>query len=1341
MTFKRLLILNALFFSIIITAIYFQYEKGKLKIEKVKYEGPKEFQLFHQGIRTREGDQYPKYLPGQQLSELAKAKIESRARRSSARLASYGVLEWKERGPANVPGRTRGLAVMPSSIDASGNTWLAGSSGGGIWKTTNGGTSWQNKSANFPSLAVATLAICTTSPNIVYAGTGEYIASAGTAINGNGIFKSIDSGETWSQLASTANNSDFISMTRVIVDPLNPDLVLACSAPNTWGSYSSTIMRSTNGGASWTKVFDVADDGPIEQIIATPGNFNIQYASQNGKGVLKSIDAGQTWSLSNVGMSPSGRLELAVSPVNTNHIFASTEGTLSGSNSDLYMSTDAGMNWSLVNVSFNNAIVDFLGGQGWYDNTIACDPFNANVLYFGGASLFKVEIGSGSTSIVNYTIEESGTTFMALTNFGANLYGGRIKTGSFTSTSVEVRFGPNKNQLAHRFTVPSNGGSNSNGGPGVPDNQYTYQNYVQVPFEVWEVDNNGNDVQQLMVSFRDQQNDGIFNLNVRNDATDPDLLTAREYIFIHGLTYSAAPSSSITVSGGQTISQMYFFWPTLSSGVWDANTLPESELRILVGSTQKLNATTSTVADVYGDFDSKNEFNDFGVDIHPDQHNMMMIPMSASTYKILLSNDGGVFLSNISAIPGTQQGDWTMVGKTYNTSQFYGADKRPGFDEYFGGMQDNGTWRSPANVNASSATNYIFAIGGDGFEVLWNSLDDKKLIGGSQGNAFRRSINGGGSWSNAVTGLSGTHPFISKLASNKNNPDVIFTVSSSGVFRSENFGSSWTLTPITEKWSGSTFLDVEVSRANANIVWAGSGMSGSRSIHASINGGLSFTPTNNYTDVTLGSITKLASHPYEPNTAYALFSFANTTKVLRTTNLGQTWEDISGFGANTESSNGFPDVAVYCLYVRPDNPAIIWVGTEIGIVESQDNGLTWALLEDFPNASVWDMKGQDDQVVIATHGRGIWTATINATQANVKHPQIIAYGTSPKEKLIIKIKVDESFDKVELYDNTTKVSTLNNVNPSECILTLSGMTPGNHKMKFISYKGTGPHHSKTVSVEMLDLLAVQNAYSTYFESTDDLIVKGFTKQTTPGAGTSERKTLQTPHNYSSNVELFAMVRHPIKVSNTLHTLQYEDIAIVEPGLEGEPFGSVGFKDYVVMEATKNGLDWIPLQDGYNARHNAAWLTSFTNNTPGSKEMFVHHEIDLTDKFSIGDTLLIRYRLYSDDSSTGWGAALNYITIQQEPTATENPRGRQSIQVLPNPTDGNFTVQYELQSSTDVTAQVLDMFGRIVLVKNLGKKEPGIYQQPLSVSSETQGTYFLVIRTREGNKITKISVKR
>ncbi|MBK8292454.1 MAG: hypothetical protein IPK96_17475 [Flammeovirgaceae bacterium] len=213
-------------------------------------------------------------------------------------------------------------------------------------------------------------------------------------------------------------------------------------------------------------------------------------------------------------------------------------------------------------------------------------------------------------------------------------------------------------------------------------------------------------------------------------------------------------------------------------------------------------------------------------------------------------------------------------------------------------------------------------------------------------------------------------------------------------------------------------MDIEVSQANANIIWAGSAMvnSGdSRNLHVSTNGGQTFTTTNNYTERVLGGITKLASHPVEDSTAFALFSFAGKPKILRTKNLGQSWQDISGFGLAPTSSTGFPNVAVYCLYVRPDNPEIIWVGTEIGIVESLDNGQTWSLLEDFPNVAVWHMKGQDDQVVIATHGRGIWTAQTENIQAVLINPTIHAIGTSPQSELSVSISLLDEYDSTEIW--------------------------------------------------------------------------------------------------------------------------------------------------------------------------------------------------------------------------------------------------------------------------------------------------------------------------------------
>ncbi len=1292
--------------------------------QPIKYNGPEQFALFHKGIRTAEGEAGPAYTSGYRMREFQKARTLARTKASSRILSAP--IEWTERGPGNVPGRTRGLIVDPD--DATKNTWFAGSAGGGVWKTTNAGLQWSLLTPNLSNLSTTVLAMAPSDHNTIYVGTGEGFGNL-DGISGNGIFKSINRGLTWSYLPAT---SAFEDINRLAISPTDPGVVVAAT--------NSGIYRTTDGGINWIQVSALSD---IQDLKVNPVNFSIQYASQNSVGVLKSVDAGVTWALSNAGMSPGGRLELAVSPVNTSRIFASAEGGISGTGSDLYMSNDAGLTWSVVDVATNGAIIDFLGGQGWYDNTIACDPFNANIVYFGGVNIFRLTVGSGSTLAANYSMNEINTApFLFLQSFANIQYdNARLTVGpDVGQKKVEVRFGPGVNQFAHRFTVPAGATS------GVPALSYSFASYVQVPFQVWDVTDAPNP-RQLMVSFRDQANNNQFDLVEQFFGTDP-LLNSREYVYINNVDYSLTPSPSIAISGGQEHKFIYNFFPALAAGgTWAPGSLPTSTLEIQYSGIQKLNASTITVSDAYNQFDGKNRFTTFGVDMHPDQHNLVMIPMTGSTYKILNANDGGIFVSNTSSTPGIVQGNWTMSGKGYNTGQFYGADKRPGFDEYFGGLQDNGTWRSPAGTSASSTTAYEFSFGGDGFEVIWHNLDDRKLIGGSQGNNFLRSTNGGVSWAGATSGLSGTHPFVSKLANSRDNPDFIYSLGSAGVFRSTNFGSNWTLTPITVKWGGTaSLMDVEVSRANANIVWAGSGMVNTgtlRNIHVSTDAGLTFQATENPSSTLIsGGITKLASHPVEASTAYALFSQAGNPKILRTTNLGQSWEDISGFDGGDVSTRGFPDVAVYCLYVRPDNTDILWAGTEIGIVESLDNGLTWALIPDFPSLSVWDMKGQDDQVVIATHGRGIWTATIHEPQVTVIVPEIVDSGTNPKEQLLLMINVQENFDKIEFYSGTTMIGSILAVTPATFVTATTGLAPGLLNIKMIAYKGTAPFHSKTYAVDHLDILSIENSYATYFGNTNDLTLKGFFLQPFAGAISNERQTLQSTHPYTANVNQYVIIRHPVVVSATLPSAYYEDIALVEPGLTGSPFGAVDFKDYVVLEASRNGLEWIPLEDGYDARFNAGWQAAFDAGTPGTRSLFVSHQVSLTNSFAVGDTLLFRYRLFSDATVNGWGTALDHITIQSEPTAIESRKPSEgSLIAFPNPAIREFTVEYSLNTPSSATLEVVDLFGRVLHVRDVGQRDVGVYRESFNMAGQLTGTYFVQLKSNSGFRVVKVVVSR
>jgi hypothetical protein len=1339
---RNLLLLTGTF--IVSLCIAFQFFKSDLNPvlnasteeyfeEEDETDEPGKFLEFHRGIRTRDGYDRPTYKPGYKWAELNKIRHNEFARRRSQARRKTGVVEWKERGPGNVPGRTRSLYNVPG--DASNNTWLAGSATGGIWRTTDGGNTWSERSADFPALPISSFA-GDANGDVIYAATGEFLSTIYSAI-GNGIFKSADKGLTWTQLSATSieNTEDFSITTRLVVNPANADVIVATTVPHSLDldNQTSAIMRSINGGVSWTKVKEI--QGAFEQVIATPGNFDIQYASQNGVGVWKSIDAGATWNLSNTGMAPTGRVEITVSPVDGSVLYAAAEGTKSTVESDLYFSEDAGATWSLIDVRFNSAVVDFFEGQGYYDNTILADPFNKSIVYFGGVSLFRTTVGSTSTLINDYSFNADETTsFLKLLSFSNVPYvNQRLTVGTPAPTAnVELRFGPGKTQKAHRFLIPTGRTS------GVAANEFVYQDYVDIPFEAWDVTNN----RQLMVSFRDQNRNGQFDLVPEYFSTVPatDYLNdSREYFYVQNINYNTTADASVTVNGGQEVKMLYQIYPASATNtVWDPATVPASTFTIKYSPLEKMNATTVTVADGRNSFDGKNPSNqtDLTAGVHPDHH--FMIPLidnqANKTYRLLIGNDGGVFVSKSSTTPGITQGDWTFKGLGYNTSQFYGADKKPGADEYIGGMQDNGTRFSKPGESATAVTPYTYGIGGDGFEVLWHSQDPKKILGSVYYGDIRRSTNGGTSFATSTTGLpvgDADFSFVTKLANSKVYPDRVFTVGSQGVYVSDNFGSSWTLTAIDDKWivNSPFYLDVEVSRANAGIVWAGGGMSetsgSERNLHVSTDGGKTFSVTNNYTATTLGNITKLASHPTDEKTAYAIFSFANGPKILRTTDLGESWEDISGYGANNTSSNGFPDVAVYCVYVRTDNTNIIWAGTEIGIVESVDNGATWAILEEFPKVAVWDMKGQDDQVVIATHGRGIWTATIAASQLENKAPELVKYGTSPQGNFVFRLDSDHDFDSLKVYYNGTLSGTLKDVPAGSTDVTLPGVSTGEKTLSYIAYDDSAPY-IRTYPITHLALASPATSYYNYCRSVSEFA----TNMALATVSGSTSQSLNSPHSYQNNADYSIIIKTPVTVSSTNATFFIRDIAIIEPG-----------KDSVVVEATKNGLDWSQIGDSYDASHDAGWNTAYNSNQTATTQMFGEHEMNIAETFAAGDLLLFRVRMISNETQNAWGWAVSFIGIQEAPLASEKDPLAVKFSMFPNPTSGTVNISYDLATPSNVSIKATDISGRVMLAKDLGLKEAGKHTEVVQMESYAEGTYLLTLKAGANVKTQKIVVRK
>lgn len=1286
-----------------------------------KTDKPLEIFRIYKDMTYRDGK--PTYLPGYKIKELKKALNSQNS--VQARVAA---LNFDERGPSNVPGRTRGLIVDPG--DPSNQTWLAGTVGGGIWKTTNGGMSWTNKTPEFPNLSTTSLAYSESNPDIIYAGTGEgWLGSAGF-IGGSGVFKSLDRGETWTHLEAT-NNVNFDVINRLIVHPANPDILLACTNndPIFGTGFFSYILKSTDGGATWEITYE--GDAFVQQIIADPTDFNTLYASVRGIGVIKSTDAGETWVSKSNGMTPSGRIELAISPIDNNRLFASAEGNLTfqrvdgGDGSDIYFTDDAGENWLLLKES-SEADIDYFNTQGWYDNAIMAHPFNKDIVYVGGVGIFKVDLQDEITvsdPIFAGVIEEN-TSFLSLVNFEAGeYYGGKISTGSASEfTSIEIRFGPGKVQKAHRYTVPEGSG------PGVPASSFAYQDYVDVPFEVWDIDSEP--PRQLMIGFRDQQRDGEFNLILNNTTAGDENNHSREYLYINAIDYDPNnPNSGMAQDGGHESNNMYFLWPYLTEGAtWNAANLPEARFAIFWRPLTQRAYAVSSVADVYGYRDGKNAFEQNTGEtqvtgVHPDMHGLIPIihDVENQEWQILNANDGGVYVSNVATDPGVNDGDWEFAGHSLNTTQFYAVDKMPGGNRYIGGSQDNGTWMNQAGDEGSEVSQYARALGGDGFGTVWHCQDPMKLLGSIYNLSIYRSINGGLSWSTTSGTITDLQPFITKLENSHSQPDVVFTVGESGVWRSENFGLSWQLTPISSNWelSGS-FNNVEISDATPDVIWAGHRMNTLGLLHVSTDNGKSFSATALYDEIDLGFVSGIASHPTDHKTAYALFSYAESPKILRTTDLGETWEDISGFSPSS-TSTGFPDVAVMDLIVMPHDTDILWAGTEIGIFESTDNGQTWHILDaDLPRVSVWDMNINDDQLVVGTHGRGIWSYTLPVSPEITYYPQLRGLALGIDGAVGVLAEFSSPFDSAEVFINGSKAGTLNSVEPG-LVQTSFAVDISNQTVVetyLVAYKGASPFTTRTIGMTKYEYTGAVSTYVDQFGTEKGNFVGDMSIRRIEGFTSN---AIHTPHDYEVSSEYTYLLRVPVTISSSNATLSYRDIALVEPE-----------SDYVVLEGSLDGLEWITLGEAYDASYNDQWESLYSADLSPAEENLVMHEIDLLEHFDAGDEVVFRFRLFSDEETTGWGWMIDDLNIQGVILSAPSELHAADIRVYPNPASAFVTI--ESAKRKVLGASLIDLRGARVS----GKFNKTFDR--LDVSGLSKGIYVLKLDLEDGNSLNLKVVK-
>lgn len=289
----------------------------------------------------------------------------------------------------SVSGRVRGIAVHPTDPDIV----YIGASAGGIWKSIDGGTNWADMSGDLNLLTFGAIAIDPNNPNIVYAGTGESIASFNeVTFEGDGLYKSTDGGISWTHITNGFGTQTHFA--DIEVSPHDSNILLAALGSGNWnlGSLSNEgIWRSIDAGETWAKVnsisdaYDVAFDPTTSstRAYATTGNQN------SSGGFFVSTNSGASWTQSNTGLpSPSSlrRIQFSVSQSSPSIIYAIIyPGTASF---DVYKSTDYGASWGQITPLSANA------DQGWYDLAIAVNPTDPNEAFFGNAELAKTSNGN-----------------------------------------------------------------------------------------------------------------------------------------------------------------------------------------------------------------------------------------------------------------------------------------------------------------------------------------------------------------------------------------------------------------------------------------------------------------------------------------------------------------------------------------------------------------------------------------------------------------------------------------------------------------------------------------------------------------------------------------------------------------------------------------------------------------------------------------------------------------------------------------------------------------------------------------------------------------------------------
>ena len=309
----------------------------------------------------------------------------------------YESLEWKFAGPYR-----GGRSTAVSGVISKPYTFFMGTTGGGVWKTTDAGNNWKNISDGQITVgSIGAISVSESDENVIYVGTGSADPRGNISI-GNGIYKSVDSGENW----------EFIGLPKagligkIEIHPRNSDIVYVAALGNIFGPNAERgVYKTIDGGKNWEKVYFISNKTGARDVEINPDNENEILASfwtvqrkpwtlvdgSDEGGVFMSKDAGKSWKKLTEGLPKglTGKIQVEYSPANSSRLWAMIQAQKE-EEGGLYRSDDGGKTWNRINRDHK------LRQRGWYYSHINADPVNENIIYASNTGFYK-SVDGGKT--------------------------------------------------------------------------------------------------------------------------------------------------------------------------------------------------------------------------------------------------------------------------------------------------------------------------------------------------------------------------------------------------------------------------------------------------------------------------------------------------------------------------------------------------------------------------------------------------------------------------------------------------------------------------------------------------------------------------------------------------------------------------------------------------------------------------------------------------------------------------------------------------------------------------------------------------------------------------------